>query len=149
VNLNLLQVRINLNDRSIVRFPREHNVVTHTEQQNRARDNDSKVHLRNGRVVGRRPAAEEDDEEEVADGDDVVCYAERAFQTPGAPDQAAVIGLVDLAGLEDGHGGMRVVEVAAETAPEEQADGEEIGEVEALKDHGDGAVEGGGVDDVD
>jgi hypothetical protein len=149
VNLNLLQVRINLDDRSVVRFPREHNVVTHAEQQYRARDNDGEVHLRNGRVVGRRPAAEEDDEEEVTDGDDVVCYAERAFQTPGAPDQAAVIGLVDLAGLEDGHGGMRIVEVAAETTPEEETDGKEVGEVEALKDHGDGAVEGGGVDDVD
>lgn len=40
-------------------------------------------------------------------------------------------------------------EIAAETAPEEQADGEKIGEVEAFEDEGDGAVEGGAVADVD
>lgn len=41
------------------------------------------------------------------------------------------------------------VEVAAETAPEEEDDGEEVGEVEAFEDKGDCPVEGGAAADVD
>lgn len=144
-----LKMRVNVDNRARVRLLRKHHVVRHTEHQHRACHNDSVVHLIERCMVRRRPATEEDDEKQVANSNNIVRDAKCAFEFPRAPGQAAVVGLVDLSGLEDSHGGVGIVEVAAESAPEEQADGEQVGEVEALQDHGDCAVEGGGVDDVD
>jgi hypothetical protein len=96
-----------------------------------------------------RPEAKEDDEGEIADSNDIISHAPGAFETPRAPCQTAVVRFIDVCFVEDGEGRVWVVEVAAEAAPEEQADGEEVGEVEAFEDEGDCAVEGGAVADVD
>lgn len=99
-----LKMRVDVDNRARVRLLRKHHVVRHTEDQHCARHDNGVVHLIERRVISRRPAAEEDDEKEVADSDNVVRDAKCAFEFPRAPGQTAIVGLVDLSGLEDGHG---------------------------------------------
>jgi hypothetical protein len=120
----LLEVRVDFNDGAGVCRLREHEVVCHTKRQNHSRDNDSEVHLRERDVIGSRPATEEYNEKQVTDGDNVVGNAKCTFKLPWSPGEASVVGLVDLARAEDGHGGVWVVQVATHSPPEQKTNSE-------------------------
>lgn len=132
LSIKLLQMRIHLHNRARIRLFRKQEIIPHTNQQHRPRNNDRKIHHRKVHKRGLRPAAKEDNKHEIANRNDVIGDAQGAFETPRSPRQAAIVCLVDLAGVEDGHGGVWIVQVAAEAPPEEEPDGDEVGEVESL-----------------
>lgn len=79
-----------------------------------------------------RPEAKEDDKSKVADSNNIIRNAPRALETPRAPGQTAIVGFIHSCFVEDGERRVRIVEVTADAAPEEEADGEEVGEVETF-----------------
>lgn len=109
----LLQMRVDFDNRTCVRLLRMHEVVNHADEHYSPGDYDRKIHL--GKVGDRSgwPAAEEDDQREIANGDDIVGNAKSAFEPPRTPCQASVVRFIDLTGAEDSHRRIGVVQVAA------------------------------------
>jgi hypothetical protein len=142
-------MRVDFDDRTGVRLLREEKVVCHAEHRHTPCHNTSPVHMYKVRAHLARPEAEEDDESKVADRDDVIGNAPGTFESPRTPCQAAIVGFGDLCFVEDGEGRVGVVQVAAESSPEEEADCEEVGEVEAFENQGYRSVERSAVADVD
>ena len=144
-------MRINLNNGASVTLPRERNIIHDRKHAHASRNHNGPVHHLGRGVDLRGPEAEEDDEQQVADSHSIISNAQRSLEPPRAPCQTAVVRLAVVVGglVEDGELGVWAVEVAAHAAPEEEADCEEVGYVEAFEDEGDGAVKRGAVADVD
>lgn len=148
--LLILQDSLPVHNRSSVALPCKDDIVHDRKRRDTASDHDSPVHHFGCWVHLCGPEAEEDDEQQVADCYCVVGNTKLAFEAPRAPGKTAVVGFrVVRRGVEDVELIVLVVEVAAHTTPEQQADGEQVGKVEALEYERDGSIKSGTVADVD
>jgi hypothetical protein len=148
-HLQRMRSDLRVHQRSRVALPRIRSIIADREDRNTRRDNNRPIHARRTfNLRCRRPEAEEDQQAKVAARHDVVDRAQGALEPPRTPRQTTVLRFVR--GCAEGHDGVLVgIEIAAGATPEEQSDGEEVGDVEAFENKRDGAVEGGIVADVD